>query len=390
MKRYSCNNTAEIYLLNKFCTDGSNSSHHECFKFYNPMTEVFRQMSGVWLILIGTIGIFGNLATITTIPYSAKRKRHGLDRNYNTTTIFILNFAFSDLLHCLFLTLPVGITSLFYSSPFGRYGCTIIIYGAMATFVAGMLSMALVALSRCLDMIMNQRWARFCDKKRNILLVLLLVWVPSLLTILMLLILQSHGIEPGWQCESGGCGFIRSCDLYDNTDLLIDVGDNFRKCNDGTEVWRLTYFSTICVPTFAMVIIVISYLLIWYKVHQSTKYFVDTQENAKRLNRRDMKMTRTMLILIVLNFTFWLPYGTIFVIYGDFTNKHIPRTAEEYIFFAILIDVFEVQYAINFFVYVARSKQYRDAFLDVLWISGRKYNIIDQLNMRRRDHEGLQ
>ena len=151
------------------------------------------------------------------------------------------------------------------------------VYGGVSTFVASMLAMALVALNRCLDMFWNNKWAVFCDKKRNIILLLFLAWIPSLLSIIILLILQSHRIETIWHCENGGCGFVRSCELHNGTDLLADSGDNFRNFNDGIDVWRLTYFFSICVPIYPLLIIIISYLLIWCRVHQSTKYFRDTK-----------------------------------------------------------------------------------------------------------------
>ena len=396
MTKYSCNSTSDIYLLNQLCTNGSNSSAYECFKFYSPTADVTRQMSGIWLLVVGIIGILGNFATITTIPYAAKRKRHGLHRNYKTTTIFLLHLSFIDLLHCLFIVLPNGILYSSESSPFGQYGCTIIINGGISTFVADILALALVALSRSLDMNMNQKWTRFCDKNRNIILLLLLVWVPSLVSLSLSIFIQYHGIEPGWQCETGGCGFLRSC-KYDDTNLTNDGGYNFRMCNDGIDVWRLTYFSTICVPIFAILIICISYIVIWHKVHKSKMYFVniqetqeDTQENTTHLSEREMKMTRMILTLIVLNFLCWLPHSLLIVAALDFTSKPMPSTSWKYILKMVLVCMYESAYALNFFVYVARSEQYRHALLDAFWFSRRTHNTTVQLTLRRRDQEGVQ
>ena len=131
-KEFICNGTAEIYLLNQLCTLSSNATKYECFKFYNNITDIARQISGGWLILVGTVGILGNLATLLTIPYAAKRKRHGLHKNYLTTTIFILHFSCVDLLHCLFMVVPQGLLYSSNSSSFGIHGCKIIIYGGVA------------------------------------------------------------------------------------------------------------------------------------------------------------------------------------------------------------------------------------------------------------------
>ena len=388
MKNHTCDSSTEIYLLNQYCTNGLHSSgSYECFKYYSSATEIIRHISGAWLVLIGLTGIIGNLATLTVIPYSAKRKRHGLDENFNTTTVFILHLLFIDLLHCFVMVLPQGISYSSNSSPFGWRGCQIILFGGISTFVADMLAISLVALSRCLDMVVKEKWTNFCDKRRNVFMVLLLVWIPSLLTLLHLMIIQVHGIEAGWNCETGGCGFVRSCKLYENTKLFTDVAHRFTQCNDGTDIWRLTYFSTICVPICSLIVIIVSYLVIWYKVHQSTKHFQhDTREMATRLNQRDIKMTRTVLILVVLNFLFWLPYG-ILTLTSTLTSKPSPSTAEIYILKIISVNIFESQYAINFFIYVARSEQYRNSFLDVLRITGRKLNIIAQSRMKRKEYD---
>ena len=137
------------------------------------MTDTVRQIAGTWLIMVGTVGIFGNITTLLTIPYAAYRKRHGLDKNYYTTTLFILHFSFIDLLHCILMVVPQGVLYSSESSPLGIYGCKFIIYGGVVTLVADMLAIAIVALSRCLDMVMQQKWATFCDNKRNIFALLL-------------------------------------------------------------------------------------------------------------------------------------------------------------------------------------------------------------------------
>ena len=122
-KLLQCNTTGEIYLLSLLCTNGSDLSKYDCVKSYTPATDIIRTASGIWLTLVGILGIFGNLATLTTIPYAAKRRRYGLHNNYFTTTFYILHLAFMDLLHCLLIVLPLGILYSSNSSPFGQYGC---------------------------------------------------------------------------------------------------------------------------------------------------------------------------------------------------------------------------------------------------------------------------
>ena len=145
MKEFICNSTEAIHYFNHVCTSGGNTSQYECFKFYNNMTDTVRQIAGTWLIMVGTVGILGNITTLLTIPYAAYRKRHGLDKNYYTTTIFILHFSFIDLLHCILMVVPQGVLYSSESSPFGIYGCKFIIYGGVVTLVADMLAIAIVA-----------------------------------------------------------------------------------------------------------------------------------------------------------------------------------------------------------------------------------------------------
>jgi hypothetical protein len=300
-----------------------------------------------------------------------------LDKKYYSTTFFILHFAFIDMLHCLFIVVPLGLQYCLNTFVFGRHACKIVLQGGVITFVADMLAIALIALSRCLDMIINQKWTKLCEKRRNIFLLLLFVWIPSLITSTFLFIVQSYGVELGWKCETGGCGFLHSCQTSNElTEPITNFIDRIHyipnTCHEGIAAWRLTYFSTICVPIFSLAVISISYIAIWLKVHKSTKYFANTKEVANQLSQRDIKMTKTILILVVLNFLFWLPYGILINTALDLTDHSSPYTAEQYITTIVLVTVFESQYAINFFVYALRHEQYRNAFIDLMRYSGAK------------------
>ena len=129
-----------------------------------------------------------------------------------------------------------------------------------------------------------------------------------------------------------------------------------------------------------MLIICISYVVIRCKVHNSTKYFIDRQQSNSSLSQRDIKLTQTILILVILNFFCWLPYVVLITAALDLTSAHKPSSAKQYILKIMLVSMFESQYALNFFVYVARSEQYRNAFLDVLPILGMKRKNSTQSN----------
>ena len=78
-------------------------------------------------------------------------------------------------------------------------------------------------------------------------------------------------------------------------------------------------------------------------------------------------MTCTTLILILLNVLFWLMAFCIIAVRYDkkLSDSWKPMNAEEYVAYSVFVNIFEIQYALNFFVYIYRSPQYRSAFLDL-------------------------
>ena len=56
----------------------------------------------------------------------------------------------------------------------------------------------------------------------------------------------------------------------------------------------------------------------------------------------------------------------------DLTVKPSPYTKEQYIVTVVLVAIFESQYAINFFIYMARHEQYRNAFFGITRESRRR------------------
>ena len=115
----SCSTSDQVYMLNSKCTNGSDTSNLECYKNHGPITDPSRMVTGIWHIVIGIIGVFGNATTLIALPYAAKRKRHGIERGYKTTTIFLTHLAFVDMLHGIWMAIPRGIMFLRDDSPFG-------------------------------------------------------------------------------------------------------------------------------------------------------------------------------------------------------------------------------------------------------------------------------
>ena len=100
-----CNNTKSIYQLSIACSSSTNISLYECFKTYGPTIDLVRKLSGTWMLLVGILGVLGNLTILTTVPYAVKNKRHDLHKNFSNSTIFILNLSVIELFHCLIFVL---------------------------------------------------------------------------------------------------------------------------------------------------------------------------------------------------------------------------------------------------------------------------------------------
>ena len=65
-----------IYLLSKLCVNGSNTDKLECLQNHEDITYmILRKLVAIISILIGLLGVSGNLLTLLAIPYAAKRKR---------------------------------------------------------------------------------------------------------------------------------------------------------------------------------------------------------------------------------------------------------------------------------------------------------------------------
>ena len=116
-----CNNTKDIYQLSVACSSTANISIHECFKSYNPVIGFIRQLAGAWMLLVGVLGILGNLIILTTVLNAVKHKRHDLHKNFANSTVFILNLSFVEFIHCSLFVLPQGLLFFNESSIFGDH-----------------------------------------------------------------------------------------------------------------------------------------------------------------------------------------------------------------------------------------------------------------------------
>jgi hypothetical protein len=323
------------------------------------------------MLLVGVLGVLGNLATLVTVPYAVRQKRHGLHKNFYNSTIFILNLSFTDLCHCLCFVLPQGILYFCEHSPFGGFGCLIIMSGCVLSVTCDMLAMALISLSRYLDISYKEKWNQICDLKKNVMLLLALFWTPGLLSIPLLIFIYSHdSVKPGWDCRYGACGFLQSYDVGMHPKAIEDIETtNYNS-------WNLMYIYTIFVPLFSFVVMIVCYLFIWRKVHKSAKYLSGTESMMRTLNKREFKMTKAISIIILCSFLCWLPLPILAFVFLTFSDSHHVSSDSDYILYAIIQSVFVSQYALNFFIYITQSEQFRDAFLDGIHLFRRQESIM--------------
>lgn len=132
------------------------------------------------------IQILLNLKKITTLFYLSSYItysfcRYGLERNYNSTTIFTLHLAFIDLCFCVICIPQYTFAYIAEQWPFGEFLCQWsgpIIF--LITFV-DWICLGFIALSRCLNMTKPKMWNNFCNKKTNVALILIGMWALSAL-----------------------------------------------------------------------------------------------------------------------------------------------------------------------------------------------------------------
>ena len=88
-------------------------------------------------------------------------------------------------------------------------------------------------------------------------------------------------------------------------------------------------------------------------------------------------MTKAISILMFCSFLCWLPLPVLNLVFLKFEKKDDfdasdDFTSSHYLLYVIIQSVFVSQYALNFFIYISRSDQFRDAFLDGIPLLRRK------------------
>ena len=351
MVEYKCNSTRNIYILSELCFDNQNTGL-ECVAPYGKTELDLQYIHGSVYVLIGVISIIGNLVTVFSIPFAARNKLHGFDYKFREITLFILNLCFVDLCTSLMCILPTSIEDFSNNWPFGKTSCVLEVIIGLTMQLTAPLSIALISVSRYLDLAKSKLWGKWTHNNLTLFITLLLPWLLSSIAIIPYFV-PSMKLEFGWDCIGRACGIILKCE----TD----------SCNDeywiGLDLieWYITTMLFISVA-----ITTISYVLLWRRARDSAKCLKRGGIITNELLNREVKMTRTILLLLVIHGICNLPIA-IFQIAAsvlEFANIQKEGFQEGFQILAYIFSLaYMAQFGLNFFICIGSNEQYQMAYV---------------------------
>ena len=325
-----CKGFDNIINLSETCLNTFNHTFYECIKDNDGIKSILRKLMGSWSLFILLFGALGNLLTLLAIPHAAKQKRHGLDRNYQTTTVFVLHLALVDLLCSLVLGPIYASTYLPELWPWGSTTCKMVFPITVSVLFVDWISLSFVALSRYINLTKPVLWSNFCENRLNLGLIIGFIWISGGITAI-LYILEPRTIF-GWDCESGQCSKIKT--------------SNEKKLN-----WLAIV--GLFIP---IVMIVFSYAGIFFHVRQTSKYLrADIGSSSHRFDERELKMTWSILVVFFCYIFCAAPHIILVVLDQKASYQWIIGNAPYLMLFIA-----------NFLVYSYQNEQYKKAFSDYL------------------------
>ena len=347
MAEYQCNSTNEI-IISEFCTNGSDTSSVECTLAYDNITLDFRYIAGGWMIFIAILRIVGNLTTLLSIPWASKRKLYGFDDNFRSTTIYILHLSFIELCMSFFGLVPYSYQLLARDWPFGILLCRSFAIFAQIIGPTEASALACISITRCSGLKNGTSWKSFSNKPYNTIMLLSIPWILSIPTMLPYLV-KSSGVEVGWSCTFGMCNTISTCQrsTSDNTCIV-----------ESNLLSNFIPFYMLAIVLSSIIIIITCYILINQKARRSSVGLKKGGHTAKQIKRRDTKMLRTILLLILCHGICNLPMRIALIC--DFVIQDSKLNLATWY---VLVMIYQSQYAINFFIYAGSNEQYRKKFM---------------------------
>ena len=343
---YYCASSHALVVLGQMCINGSDISIEHCHFPLSNVSKAFRYGFGYTVYLIAVIGIMGNLTTLICIPYAVTKKMFRLNRNLNTTTIYIIYLSALELLWCLVVGFPCGYQSLVEIWPFGVASCKAYALLDQILPLADHAALALISISRCLDLTSKSAWGSFSEKTSNLIFILVLSWLPSM-PFILLYIIPSVELDAGWNCAAMKCTLLpANPDTYQNGLNVING-----------LLWYEAALSVLFIGT-----ICISYIIIWRWARNETMYLKQSANNISHIRTREIKMTRTILSLIVFHGICSVP----FLFYNELylsSNNIITKNDATGAIYYVLQALYNSQFCLNFVIYAGSNEQYRKAYI---------------------------
>ena len=321
------------------CGDNTDENQELCKDRVNPYQFTSRNsFTAIWGLFNMFLGTIGNLMTIIAIPYGMRKRRWGLQNNWYTSNIFIVNLAFYDGLFCLIGMLDKIIFNLGYKWPFGSAFCSISTKVVPIISQASWYSLGWIAISTAFLTIGREKWNDFSTKS-NAIIIMVCLLAFNILTSLPLLLDESH--------VSYYNDFTGVCEIKD---LAILKGITPMFSAGWLRVPQKVAFITTCGMIF------VSYALMWLKIRKSRKRLLAIlQGNTKFMEKKvgkENSLRMTVFLVCVCYVIFVLP-----LIMSEFLFGVVDSN--------IIIGLYWTQYSINFVIYAGRRDAFQNAYMDI-------------------------
>ena len=354
MVELKCNSSKNIYELSKLCSEFPVAERidKECYVGLEDPIMLGRNFFGSMLCLVVLASIVGNAVTLMIIPLAGYKKSHSLDRNFRRTTIFILDLCAIDLFVLLFMCLPSIYTMFKPQWVFGKGMCKLYALIWQNCYAIESLAIAVISAGRWIDSISPRTWRTLTHNNLYLTLLLSIPWVATIPSIIPAL-LDSSDIDTGWNCSIGCCTQMTKCTIKNG-------------CPTHSWQWNFILIYN-CVITFSSICVtVFSYFMIKRKVRRSSVRIITlNQNNELQLQKRERKMTKTVLFLVSCHLICNIPCLIIDTVYGFAAGGFLKRNALQNGLYGIAYMMFYSQYVINIFIYAISNNQFQKAYMDI-------------------------
>lgn len=308
--------------------------HTPHFDYNDPQFDfiMFQVVCPVLYCLITIIGIAGNSIVIYVIIARNNMR--------TITNLLLLNLAMADIAFVMICPPLTAYQKATTNWPFGEILCKLMHYVINVTVYVTIYTLVLIAAIRYMTIVHNQKTVKI-RTRGNVVIIMACIW--AIMLVVNIPILLTYG------------------EVYFPTDLKTD-------CESYDELSVNIIFGTLFVCGYILPLLTIASLSIAIIIHireqQSTLVDIRPQSRNRKRNA-----SRLLILVIVIFAICWLPLHII-LLWAHFGN--IPTTKT---FAALSIFVNPLAYfnsCVNPFIYNYYSKDFKDAFRDVMCFCRRR------------------